>query len=88
LKIGLLLAKGTILFLFLLSAFFSGCSPALIRPLSPNRPEKIVLPNRRAFGAHRQYALVGSFSTGEKSYVRSLLADEETVWVGTTEGVI
>lgn len=38
--------------------------------------------------SEKEYALIGSFSTGEGSYVRSLLADGDTVWVGTTEGVI
>ena len=32
--------------------------------------------------------LVGSFSVGEGSYVRSILAEEGNLWVGTTEGVI
>lgn len=37
---------------------------------------------------HADYSIGGSFSTGEGSYVRSLLSDDQSVWVGTTEGII
>jgi ligand-binding sensor domain-containing protein len=41
-------------------------------------------PLRRAI----PYRLVGSFNTGEGSYVRSLLADGPFLWVGTSDGII
>ena len=97
-KIGLSLAKRDLLFVFLFSTLLAGCSQGLIQPIGSGRtseksldPKQIPgtdLPHRPSFQDHTKYALVGSFSTGEKSYVRSLLADEEAVWVGTTEGVI
>jgi len=88
LKIGLLLAKGVIFALLLISLLSSGCRQDFIRPVSPDQSKPLAQSARHAFAGHRRYALVGSFSTGEGSYVRSLLADGNAVWVGTTEGVI
>ena len=53
-------------------------------PPERNRPAKPA-PHRRPGG---DYSLSGSFSTGEGSYVRSLLADGASLWVGTTEGIV
>ncbi len=79
--------------------FSSACSQDLITPLSPKHiPEQQTVPLRpnkessrnapHSLESKPKYGLVGSFSTGEGSYVRSLLADDGAVWVGTTEGVI
>src|SRR5581483_8925893 len=53
------------------------------RPASENPPHPVI--PRKPAG---DYYLSGSFSTGEGSYVRSLLADGPSVWVGTTEGIV
>lgn len=55
---------------------------------SPNLPENIIPHQKSAQKPQEKYGLIGSFSTGELSYVRSLLADDDAVWVGTTEGII
>lgn len=86
-------------FLFFLSV---GCSQSIIQPIDPGRPfenreESSVsdfLKNVKSDdqAASQQiapnYRVVGSFGTGEHSYVRSLFADNHAIWVGTTEGVI
>lgn len=78
----------------------TGCNQTLIQPIRPDRltendlqqthpPKPSVRdPSHVPSQAHSDYKIVDSFSTGEGSYVRSLFADEDAVWVGTTEGVI
>lgn len=48
------------------------------------RPPSPPLPHR----TRGPFLLAGSFATGEGSYVRSLMADGDFLWVGTTEGII
>jgi len=91
---GLSLLTGLLLFLL------SGCSepirneqgvttlipeenPLRSAPVRPGPPHAVSPQSR-----HKDYFLGGSFSTGDGSYVRSLFADDEVVWVGTTEGII
>lgn len=84
--------------LFLLVAFslFSpvGCriDPNQINQRTPASEEREspppVSPGLSPHGRGGPYFLNGSFSTGEGSYVRSLLADGDALWVGTSEGII
>ena len=83
--------------LFLLFAFFLffplGCrlDPNQINQRSPDSEEKRTPPVSSGLSPHGKgspYLLVGSFSTGEGSYVRSLLADDDSLWVGTSEGIV
>ncbi|MFQ5543434.1 MAG: two-component regulator propeller domain-containing protein [Nitrospiria bacterium] len=88
-----------VLFLTVLSlSFFLGCkSDSVTRNASSGFQNT---PSPAPFGdlpSHSQdldkgeaanYILVGSFGTGETSYVRSLFADDNAVLVGTTEGVL
>ncbi|WDT76719.1 MAG: hypothetical protein MPW16_05775 [Candidatus Manganitrophus sp.] len=53
------------------------------RKVAPSFP-----PGVPPHGRGGPYLLTGSFSTGEGSYVRSLLADGDFLWVGTSEGII
>ncbi|MFY9268674.1 MAG: hypothetical protein WAO55_02870 [Candidatus Manganitrophaceae bacterium] len=69
-----------LLSLFLILSFL-GCRPDP-RPLQSPSPASPLRPSASP------YFLSGSFSTGEGSYVRSLLADEDLLWVGTSEGII
>jgi len=72
------------------------CSQSLIQPIEGKRQEAGISnglkPERIDRPALEQksldYQVVGSFGTGEQSYVRSLFADDHSVWVGTTEGII
>ncbi|TAK02867.1 MAG: hypothetical protein EPO39_12880, partial [Candidatus Manganitrophaceae bacterium] len=84
--------------LFLLAALFllssAGCrtDPNQINQRTPPSEERQnappVSPGLSPHGRGGPYFLNGSFSTGEGSYVRSLLADGDALWVGTSEGII
>ncbi len=78
------------------------CSQSIIQPIEPSlsfqNPEESPVSDflKKAESLDRtvskrkrpNYRVVGSFGTGEQSYVRSLFADDHAVWVGTTEGII
>jgi ligand-binding sensor domain-containing protein len=85
----------------LLALFLAGCkkeTPPVIpsgelpsgidRPGRPNNTAETAPPPVQPGRPGGDYYLSGSFSTGEGSYVRSLLADGPSVWVGTTEGIV
>lgn len=73
-------------------------SPAREKKVRQDTPEKtpekrpeIVMPRQRTpapKAPQSRYGLIGSFSTGENSYVRSIFSDDDAIWVGTTEGII
>lgn len=63
-------------------------SPPVLPPLPAVQTPAPLEPAPSRIQPSADYRIVGSFSTGEGSYVRSLFADELSVWVGTTEGVI
>ncbi len=80
----------------------SACSQNFIQPLDSSRPfespesvsdspfqaESFPADSSISEKMHPNYQVVGSFGTGDQSYVRSLYADDHSVWVGTTEGII
>ncbi|MFQ5598817.1 MAG: two-component regulator propeller domain-containing protein, partial [Nitrospiria bacterium] len=51
-------------------------------------PEREVVEAHPGLQLHPDYRIIASFTTGSGSYVRSLLADDRSVWIGTTEGII
>ncbi|VAX32168.1 Sensor histidine kinase/response regulator [hydrothermal vent metagenome] len=90
-------------FVVFLLPLLQACDLQGLRPVSPRTPTlksertgppplpKDVIPHSQKQSAQKHYdnyGLIGSFSTGPQSYVRSLFSDDDTVWVGTTEGII
>lgn len=96
-----LFSNRILLFLIFLFPLLEACDLQGLRPVSPMRtlksqrtgPPKLpkdVIPHQQGPDRkhHEYYGLIGSFSTGPQSYVRSLFADGDAVWIGTTEGII
>src|SRR5579884_538545 len=81
-----------LLILFSLSSVRCRIDPNQINQKTPVSEEKTSSPAATLGPAPHEkgnrYFRTGSFSTGEGSYVRSLLADGDLIWVGTSEGII
>ncbi len=87
-------------FLIIVLFFIQSCDLKSLRPVSPVRtpksertgppklPKEVIPHQQQVTKHHENYGLIGSFSTGPQSYVRSLFADGDAIWVGTTEGII
>ncbi len=54
----------------------------------PVQPSKSSKSSTTLLPPATKYGLIGSFSTGEYSYVRDIFTDDDAMWIGTTEGII